>query len=82
MKKGDEVTVAYVDVNQHESESIVDARRRRRIELARGWKFACGCEKCEEEGKELDDEEKSKGVGVEDVKEGEDLSKVVEGPRI
>ncbi|KAI0068687.1 hypothetical protein BV25DRAFT_25399 [Artomyces pyxidatus] len=49
LKAGDEVTVAFVDVAQHEGESIVDARRRRRIELARGWRFACPCERCAKE---------------------------------
>ena len=42
--------MAYVDVTQHESESVMDARRRRRTELARGWRFACGCKRCAEEG--------------------------------
>ncbi|KAG7447519.1 uncharacterized protein BT62DRAFT_986357 [Guyanagaster necrorhizus] len=49
LKQGDEVTVAFVDVTQHEGESAVDCRRRRRIELARGWKFACTCQRCGEE---------------------------------
>ncbi|KAJ4465203.1 hypothetical protein C8J55DRAFT_529205 [Lentinula edodes] len=53
LKAGEELTVAYVDVTQHEGESVVDCRRRRRMELARGWKFACLCERCEREGKEL-----------------------------
>ncbi|KAK0491362.1 hypothetical protein IW261DRAFT_1324136 [Armillaria novae-zelandiae] len=51
LKKGDEVTVAFVDVTQHEGESDVECRRRRRIELARGWKFACTCQRCSEEAK-------------------------------
>ena len=46
IKEGDEITVAYVDVTQHEGESVTDARRRRRMELARGWRFACPCERC------------------------------------
>ncbi|KAF5332028.1 hypothetical protein D9758_014584 [Tetrapyrgos nigripes] len=54
LKAGDELTVAYVDVTQHEDESIVDARRRRRMELARGWRFACECDRCLEEAKTLD----------------------------
>ncbi|KAJ3923734.1 hypothetical protein F5877DRAFT_63040 [Lentinula edodes] len=53
LKAGEELTVAYVDVTQHEGESVVDCRRRRRMELARGWKFACPCERCEKEAKEL-----------------------------
>jgi len=46
LKKGDELTMAYADVNQRPGESVLDARRRRRQELARGWKFACECSKC------------------------------------
>ena len=38
--------MAYVDVHQRSDESVADARRRRRQELARGWKFACECSKC------------------------------------
>lgn len=38
--------MAYVDVTQHPGESAIDTRRRRRQELARGWKFACECIKC------------------------------------
>jgi len=38
--------MAYVDVTQRPGESVTDARRRRRQELARGWKFACECSKC------------------------------------
>ncbi|KAJ3775697.1 hypothetical protein FB446DRAFT_637401 [Lentinula raphanica] len=53
LKAGEELTVSYVDTTQHEGESVVDCRRRRRMELARGWKFACPCERCEREGKEL-----------------------------
>lgn len=51
LKQGDEVTVAFVDVTQHEGESDVECKRRRRIELARGWKFACTCQRCNEEAK-------------------------------
>lgn len=58
LKKGDELTVAYVDVTQHPDESVVECRRRRRVELARGWRFACPCERCVEEGKEMSVEEK------------------------
>ena len=29
----------------------MECRRRRRIELARGWRFACGCDRCAEEAK-------------------------------
>ncbi|RPD66738.1 MAS20-domain-containing protein [Lentinus tigrinus ALCF2SS1-7] len=46
IKKGDEITIAWVDVTQHEGESTEEARRGRRVELARGWKFKCECERC------------------------------------
>ncbi|KAF5333363.1 hypothetical protein D9611_002673 [Ephemerocybe angulata] len=49
LKKGDLVTIAFVDVAQREGETVVDCRRRRRVDLARGWKFACGCARCAEE---------------------------------
>ncbi|KIJ69854.1 hypothetical protein HYDPIDRAFT_184391 [Hydnomerulius pinastri MD-312] len=49
LKAGDELTVAYVDVTRREGESAVECRRRRRMELARGWRFACPCSRCAEE---------------------------------
>jgi import receptor subunit TOM20 len=49
LKKGDELTIAFVDITQHEGETALECRRRRRIELARGWRFACSCSRCEEE---------------------------------
>jgi len=55
LKCGDELTIAYVDVSQQEGESVVDARRRRRIELARGWRFACTCERCAKEADGMDE---------------------------
>ena len=51
LKKGDELTIAFVDVNQHPNETTLDCRRRRRTELVRGWRFSCGCERCTEESK-------------------------------
>ncbi|KAK7049748.1 mitochondrial import receptor subunit tom20 [Paramarasmius palmivorus] len=68
LKEGDELTISYVDSTIHEGESQLDARRRRRMELARGWRFACGCEKCMEEAVEL-------GLEGADAK-GKDESKV------
>ncbi|KAI6152338.1 hypothetical protein BKA82DRAFT_993451 [Pisolithus tinctorius] len=56
LKAGDEVTVAYVDVTQKEGESVDEARRRRRIELVRGWRFACTCERCAQESNGIDEE--------------------------
>ncbi|KIM75022.1 hypothetical protein PILCRDRAFT_13960 [Piloderma croceum F 1598] len=49
LKKGDEITVSYVDSTQHAGETTTDARRRRRMELARGWRFACSCTRCQSE---------------------------------
>ncbi|KAF9226766.1 MAS20-domain-containing protein [Gyrodon lividus] len=60
LKAGDELTVAYVDVTQHE-ENAEECRRRRRMELVRGWRFACTCSRCAEEagsGGETDGEPK------------------------
>jgi len=51
IKQGEEFTMAYVDVSQRANEGIDVARRRRRTELAKGWKFACTCVRCEEERK-------------------------------
>ena len=73
LKKGDELTIAFVDVNQHANETVLDCRRRRRIELARGWRFACGCERCAEESKSmtledgLSEEQQKDHSRVEDV---------------
>jgi import receptor subunit TOM20 len=50
LKAGDELTMAYVDVAQRPEEALDDARRRRRWALARGWRFACTCEKCLADG--------------------------------
>ncbi|KAF9478407.1 hypothetical protein BDN70DRAFT_880013 [Pholiota conissans] len=59
LKKGDVLTIAFVDVTQHTDESVVECRRRRRFELARGWRFSCGCERCVEEGNTMTVEEKA-----------------------
>ncbi|KAL0580513.1 mitochondrial import receptor subunit tom20 [Marasmius crinis-equi] len=69
MNQGEELTVSFVDSSTHDGESTVDARRRRRMELARGWRFACGCEKCVEEAKEL-------GLESGDAAKGSDESKI------
>ena len=42
--------MAYVDVAQQPHESLNDCRLRRRKELARGWRFACTCHRCLQEG--------------------------------
>jgi mitochondrial import receptor subunit TOM20 len=49
IKAGDEVTVSYVDASVHDNEDVVQARYRRRKELARGWRFACQCDRCARE---------------------------------
>lgn len=46
VKAGDEITVSYVDASVHDKEDVVEARYRRRKELARGWRFACQCDRC------------------------------------
>ena len=73
LKKGDELTIAFVDVNQRPHETVLDCRRRRRVELARGWGFACVCERCTEESKsmtlleDLSEEQQKDQSRVEDV---------------
>jgi len=52
LKKGDELSIAYVDVSQRPGESVVECRQRRRKELARGWKFPCQCSRCLKEASE------------------------------
>ena len=49
IKAGDEITVSYVDASVHIDENVVQARYRRRKELARGWRFACQCDRCASE---------------------------------
>jgi mitochondrial import receptor subunit TOM20 len=49
IKAGDEITVSYVDATVHDDEDVVQARYRRRKELARGWRFACQCDRCAKE---------------------------------
>ena len=78
LKRGDEVTVAYVDISQHENEkeqeTVLEARRRRRLELIQGWRFACACVKCEEEERGLSQEQKEEER--KEVPEGKDESRV------
>jgi len=74
LKKGDELTIAFVDVAKHPDESIAECRRRRRYELARGWRFACTCERCKNEAEGMSLEEKG---GV-DIEEEMDESKLEE----
>ncbi|KAI0650238.1 MAS20-domain-containing protein [Trametes meyenii] len=62
IEKGDELTMAWVDVTRTEDQDAGLARRRRRIELARGWRFKCECAKCiaeviEEEEKEKEEKD-------------------------
>lgn len=75
LKKGDEITMSYVDVSQHPNESPEQARRRRRQELARGWRFKCECERCLSEATDGADSD----VGIEkDESKVEDVVKRVE----
>ncbi|QRV72876.1 SET domain protein [Ceratobasidium sp. AG-Ba] len=76
---GTELTMAYVDVNQGPSETRLEARRRRRQELARGWRFACECERCLkelEEGILKEDEKKDEDENL-NVGEGAKLEEAV-----
>ena len=74
LKKGEELTVAFVDVTQRPDESAVDCRRRRRMELARGWRFACGCERCSEESRPITSED---GLSEEQQKDDSRVEDVV-----
>jgi mitochondrial import receptor subunit TOM20 len=58
IKAGDEITVSYVDTTVHDDEDVVQARSRRRKELARGWRFACQCDRCAREAPPSSTEEK------------------------
>lgn len=49
IKQGYELTMAYVDVKGAANASESDNRRTRRQELARGWRFACACARCQAE---------------------------------
>ena len=86
IKKGDELTIAWVDVAQHTDETSEQARRRRRVELARGWKFKCECERCVSEVvQDLEKEDAEIGVSkdqsqVEDVMRHERLPGDAMGP--
>ncbi|KAL1937720.1 hypothetical protein VTO73DRAFT_12873 [Trametes versicolor] len=60
IEKGDELTMAWVDVSTADGEDAGIARRRRRIELARGWRFKCECAKCLREA--MDEEEREKNA--------------------
>ncbi|KAF9464812.1 hypothetical protein BDZ94DRAFT_1281731 [Collybia nuda] len=66
IKQGDVLTVAFVDVTQHTDEPVIECRRRRRTELARGWRFACSCDRCKEEEKTMSVEEKKADTDVQD----------------
>lgn len=50
IKEGEEITVSYVDTKKRSKDkNLFDARKHRRMELARGWGFACDCSRCTEE---------------------------------
>lgn len=61
--------MAFVDVQKGPAETRLEARRRRRQEIARGWRFACECERClkeVEEGILKEDENKDKAANPEE----------------
>ena len=41
--------MSYVDNKGDPDVTTIDARRARRMELARGWRFACICPRCQAE---------------------------------
>lgn len=50
IKVGDQITISYVDTKKRSKDkNALDARKHRRLELARGWGFACDCSRCKEE---------------------------------
>lgn len=57
--------MSYVDVTQHENETAEEARRRRRFELARGWRFKCECAKCVAEAAHAPESAAAENLGVE-----------------
>jgi import receptor subunit TOM20 len=66
--------MAYVDVTQGPNETRLEARRRRRQELARGWRFACECETCLREVEEgILKEGENKADGEKQIDEDEAL---------
>ncbi|KAF9821281.1 hypothetical protein IEO21_00889 [Rhodonia placenta] len=66
LEKGDEITIAWVDASQHADETAEGARRRRRFELARGWRFKCECSRCLEEA--TDGNESDMGIEKDESK--------------
>lgn len=99
MKKGEEVTIAYVDVNPQrvisttaangeagadaeiktieEVESVGECRKRRRKELAKGWRFACFCERCIAEA-QVQAESEAEGLGLVQKMDESDVEKATQ----
>ena len=71
--------MAYVDVAQRPGESVTEARRRRRQELARGWKFACECSKCAADALVQTEHSGTESVGADD---GNDLGVPLEAAKL
>jgi import receptor subunit TOM20 len=46
--------MSYVRSSPTEGETVMENRRGRRQELARGWRFVCECSKCAAEAKETE----------------------------
>ncbi|KAF7798912.1 hypothetical protein EIP86_010140 [Pleurotus ostreatoroseus] len=65
IKQGEELNVSYVDVTQREGETVEEARRRRRYDLARGWRFKCECPRCLAEIEAASEAEKEEKLDVE-----------------
>ncbi|KDQ64301.1 hypothetical protein JAAARDRAFT_187641 [Jaapia argillacea MUCL 33604] len=79
LKAGDEITMAYVDVTQHVDEEPLEARRRRRMELARGWRFACTCSRCAADGPSTSDSSGEEELVGKDESKVEGVVERVEG---
>lgn len=80
LRVGDEITVSYVDCAQHEDETPVEARRRRRMDLARGWRFACACSRCAEEAAENPASASEEAPQEDESRVEESVQRVEEGP--
>jgi len=46
ISSGEELTISYTCGRGDGDDSPEEARRKRRVKLARGWRFACECERC------------------------------------
>lgn len=65
IKAGEEITVSYVDTKKRSKDkNLADARKHRRLELARGWGFACDCTRCAEEASNMSSDGSENGEAL------------------